>query len=490
MEFIQKPHAVCIPLPAQGHINPMLSLAKLLHSRGFYITFVHTEFNYHKLLDVSLSSASDLESSSISTSVEDFQFETVSDGLPPDNLRGILDLPALACSVPVHTLESFRQLIKKLNSSPDVPPVSCIVSDGVMGFTLKAAREFGIPEILFFTLSACGVLGYLQFEKLIEKGYFPLKDESYLCNGYLDTTTVEWTTSMGSIRLRDLPTFLRATDADDILFNYNMESVNNAVKTGSLILNTFDELEQEVLDVLKTKFPNLYTVGPLPLLCQQICDPNLESIKSSLWREDEKCLEWLDGKEARSVVYVNYGSLVIMTPKQLQEFAWGLANSKYPFLWVIRPNLVDGGTEVISQDFLDEIKGRGLILDWCPQEKVLSHPSVGAFLTHCGWNSTLESICQGVPIFCWPFFAEQQMNCLYACTQWGIGMEIDADVERREVEGLLREVMEGRKGVELREKVLEWKKRGERASRPDGSSYANFDLLVENLKGGMHSCKP
>ncbi|KAL0335102.1 UNVERIFIED_CONTAM: 7-deoxyloganetin glucosyltransferase [Sesamum radiatum] len=472
MEFIHKPHAVCIPLPAQGHINPMLSLAKLLHSRGFYITFVHTEFNYHKLLD-----SASLESSS----VEDFQFETVSDGLPPDNLRGILDLPALACSVPVHTLDSFRQLIKKLNSSPDLPPVSCIVSDGVMGFTLKVAREFGIPEILFFTLSACGLLGYFQFEKLIEKGYFPLKDESYLCNGYLDTTTVEWTTSMGSIRLRDLPAFIRTTKADDILFHYNMESANNAVKTGSLILNTFDELEEEVLDVLKTKFPNLYTVGPLSLLCQQICGQKLESIKSSLWREDEKCLEWLDGKEARSVVYVNYGSLVIMTPKQLHEFAWGLANSK--------PNLVNGGTEVISQDFLDEIKGRGLILDWCPQEKVLSHPSVGAFLTHCGWNSTLETICHGVPIVCWPFFAEQQMNCLYACTQWGIGMEIDADVERGEVEGLLRELMEGRKGVELKEKVSEWKKRGERASRPGGSSYINFDLLVENLKGGMHSCK-
>ncbi|KAG8368652.1 hypothetical protein BUALT_Bualt15G0067800 [Buddleja alternifolia] len=472
MEFnMQKPHAVCIPLPAQGHINPMLKLAKLLHSKGFYITFVHTEFNYDKLFN-----------SKNPSEIENFQFEKVSDGLPPDNQRGILDLPALAYSVPVHCLNSFRQLIEKLNSSTHSPPVSCIVSDGVMGFTLKVAEEFNIPEILFFTMSACGLLGYLQFEKLIEKGYFPLKDESYLYNGYLDTT-IDWTPSMGGIRLRDLPTFIRTTNPDDIMFNYNLQSVNNALKTGSLILNTLDDMEQEVLDVLKTKFPNLYTIGPIYLLSRQICEPKLELIESNLWKEDEKCLEWLDGKEPRTVVYVNFGSLVIMTPKQLSEFAWGLANSKYSFLWVIRPNLVEGGAEVISGDFLDEIKRRGLILDWCPQEKVLSHPSIGGFLTHCGWNSTLESVSEGVPMICWPFFAEQQMNCLYMCNEWGIGMEIDVNVEREDVEGLVRELMDGKTGLKMREKIMEWKKKAERATKPGGESYIEFDLLVENLKG-------
>ncbi|KAK6135445.1 hypothetical protein DH2020_030814 [Rehmannia glutinosa] len=385
--------------------------------------------------------------------------------------------------MPVHCLNSFRELIKKLNCSPDLPPVSCIVSDGVMSFTLKVAQEFNIPEILFFTVSACGMLGYLQFEELFQKGYFPLKDESYLSNGYLDTM-IDWTPSMGTIRLRDLPTFIRTTNGDDLMFNYNLESVNNALKTGNLILNTFDDLEQEVLNILKTKFQNIYTIGPLSLLCQQNCEAKLESLESSLWKEDEKCLEWLDGKEPKSVLYVNYGSLVIMSPKQLSEFAWGLANSKCTFLWVIRPNLVDKGNEVISRDFLDEIKERGLILDWCPQEKVLGHSAVGGFLTLCGWNSTLESVSEGVPIICWPFFAEQQMNCLYICTQWGIGMEIDVDVYRGEVEGLVRELMGGEKGMEMREKVLEWKKRAEKATKAGGSSYIGFDLLVERLKGG------
>nr|AYC63488.1 UDP-glycosyltransferase [Scoparia dulcis] len=476
MELIQKqrPHAVCVPLPAQGHINPMLKLAKLLHSKGFYITFVHSEFNLLKLMK-----ARDYAH----PSVENFQFETISDGLPPDNPRGILDLPSLASEIQVDGLNSFRELIKKLNdSSPRLPPVSCIVADGVMSFCMQAAKEIDIPGITFFTVSACGMLGYLQYDHLIEKGYFPLKDESCLSNGYLDTK-IEWTPSMGGIRLRDLPTFLRTTNPDDIMFNYNNQCVKNVLKTGSLILNTFEDLEQEVLDVLKTKFSNVYTIGPLSMLWEKLCGPKLESIEASLWEGDERCLEWLDSKEPRSVLYVNFGSLVIMTPRQLSEFACGLANSKYSFLWVIRPNLVDGGSIVISQDFLEEIRGRGLILDWCPQEKVLRHPSVGGFLTHCGWNSTLESISYGVPMICWPFFAEQQTNCLYICTQWGIGMEIDTNVERQEVEGLVRELMEGKLGIEVREKIEELKKRADRATEPGGSSYVSFELLIENLTG-------
>ncbi|KAA8536452.1 hypothetical protein F0562_028930 [Nyssa sinensis] len=239
MESVKKPHAVCIPLPAQGHINPMLKLAKLLHSTGFYITFVHTEFNYNRLLK-----SRDPDSLQ---GFDDFQFETISDGLPPANPRGILDLPALCVSMPIHCLKSFRDLIVKLNASPNLPPVSCIVSDGVMSYTLKVAGEFGIPEVLFFTPSACGMLGYLQFDELIERGYFPLKDESCLSNGYLDTQ-IDWIPAMRGIRLKDLPTFIRTTDRQDIMFNYNLESINNALKTKSLILNTFDDLDQEVLD--------------------------------------------------------------------------------------------------------------------------------------------------------------------------------------------------------------------------------------------------
>ncbi|QHO05123.1 7-deoxyloganetin glucosyltransferase [Arachis hypogaea] len=329
---------------------------------------------------------------------------------------------------------SFRKLIASLVSPnhDDVPPVTCIVSDGAMWFTLKVAQEFHIPHFVFFTPSACGMLGYINFEEIRKRGYFPLKDEKNLLDGYLDTE-VDWIPAMKGARLKDFPTFLRTTNPSDVMFNYNIVKVNTAMHAKGVILNTFEDLESEVLDAIRAKYSNVYSIGPLSMLFKQLSNSNtqLESIDLNLWKEDNKCLEWLDKRDRGSVVYVNYGSLVIMTPKQLSEFAWGLINNKYHFLWVIRPNLVhdnnNNGDRKLSDEYVNVIERceRGLVLGWCQQEKVLCHASIGGFLTHCGWNSTLESICEGVPMACWPFFAEQQTNSFYACKKWGIGMEIE-----------------------------------------------------------------
>lgn len=170
-----------------------------------------------------------------------------------------------------------------------------------------------------------------------------------------------------------------------------------------------------------------------------------------------------------------------MSNQQFQEFAWGLANSKHPFLWVIRPDIVKGtgnGSAILSEKFYEEIKGRGLIVSWCPQDKVLAHRSTGAFLTHSGWNSMLESVCGGAPVICWPFFDEQPTNCYFACNVWGIGMEIDRDVRRKEVEELVKEMMGGKKGEEMRKKAQEWKKKAEESTSLGGSSYDNLDRFI------------
>ena len=165
----QKPHAVCIPFPAQGHINPMLMLAKLLHSKGFHITFVYTHYNRNRLLKS--------RGYDSLAGLPDFQFESIPDGLPPSDADSTQDIPSLCYSTPTHCPEPFRRLISKLNdgSSAGVPPVSCIVSDGVMSFTLEVAEEFGLPEVLFWTTSACGLLCYSQYKTLVERGFVPLK---------------------------------------------------------------------------------------------------------------------------------------------------------------------------------------------------------------------------------------------------------------------------------------------------------------------------
>lgn len=164
---VQKPHAVCIPYPAQGHINPMLKLAKLLHFRGFHITFVNTEFNHRRLLKS--------RGPDSLNGLADFQFETIPDGLPSSDKDATQDITALCDSTSKTCLVPFRNLVAKLNTSAHIPPVSCIVSDGVMSFTLQVAEELRIPEVLFWTTSACGFMGYLHYRELIERGLTPLK---------------------------------------------------------------------------------------------------------------------------------------------------------------------------------------------------------------------------------------------------------------------------------------------------------------------------
>ena len=171
-----------------------------------------------------------------------------------------------------------------------------------------------------------------------------------------------------------------------------------------------------------------------------------------------------------------------MTKDQLKEFAWGLANSGQTFLWIIRPDLVAGDTAVLPPEFIDVTKERGMLTNWCPQEEVLQHPAIGGFLTHNGWNSTFESIVAGVPMICWPFFAEQQTNCRYCCTEWGIGMEVDSDVKREEIEKQVKELMEGEKGKEMRNRAEEWKKLvGDAATPHSGSSSRNLNDLVHKV---------
>ena len=170
---VKKPHAVCIPYPSQSHIGATLKLAKLLHHKGFYITFVHTEYNYKRLLKSR--GPKSLDGS------PDFKFETIPDGLPPaENDDVTQDVFQLLLSTAKNFYRPFVDLIRRLNNKASVddefPPVTCIISDAVLStFTVEAAEELGIPDVLFWTMSALTVMCFSQFPQLRERGYTPLK---------------------------------------------------------------------------------------------------------------------------------------------------------------------------------------------------------------------------------------------------------------------------------------------------------------------------
>ncbi|CAI8597735.1 unnamed protein product [Vicia faba] len=471
----QKPHAVFVPFPAQGHIIPMMQLAKLFRCNGFHITFVNTEFN-HKRLIKSLGEE-------FVKGLPDFQFETIPDGLPESDKDATQEVEPLCEAVRNNCYAPLKELVIKLNTSSSHIPVSCVVADGLSGFAGRVAKDLGIRELQFWTASACGFLGYLYFDELVKRGILPFKDENFAENGTLETS-LNWITGMQDIRLKDLPSFIRITDINDIMFNFQGSEAQNCLRSSTIIINTFEELEGEALDTLRAKNSNIYSIGPLHMLGRNFPEKEygFKASGSSLWKSDPKCINWLDKWKPSSVLYVNYGSVTVMTNHHLKEFAWGIANSKIPFLWIMRSDVVMGEeTSSLPQEFLDEVKDRGYITSWCSQDQVLAHPSIGVFLTHCGWNSTLEAISSSTPTICWPFFAEQQTNCRYLCNTWRMGMEINYNVKRDEITEIVMEMMEGEKGKELRRECLEWKRKATKATNLRGSSYINFHKLIKEV---------
>jgi len=350
-----------------------------------------------------------------------------------------------------------------------------------------AATEIGVPCALLWTASACGYMGYRNFRLLIDRGIIPLQDQEQLTNGFMDTP-VGWAPGMSKhTRLKDMPTFLRTTDPDDVLMNFQLQEVERSEHASAVVINTLDELERPALDAMRSIIPAVYTVGPLASVAERVVDRSLQAVSCSLWREDQSCLQWLDATKPRprSVVYVNFGSITVMSGQELAEFAWGLAGSGHRFLWIVRPDVVKGGGGASSAEaaalppgFLEATEGRGLVASWCDQEAVLRHEAVGLFLTHSGWNSTLESLCAGVPMLCWPFFAEQQTNCRYKCVEWGVAMEVGDDVRREAVEARIREAMGGDKGKDMARRAAEWR---EAAAGSAARSLANLDRLINDV---------
>ncbi|KAK0605837.1 hypothetical protein LWI29_031199 [Acer saccharum] len=295
-----KSHAVCLPFPAQGHVTPMMQLAKLLHSKGFHITFVNTEFNHRRFVRSKGQDAL--------KGLPDFKFETIPDGLPPSDRDATQDVPALFDSTRKNCLAPFLELLKKLNSSGEVPPVTCVVSDAITSFGAKAAKVLGIPEVTFWTASACGLVGYWQYAQLDKRGIIPFKDENFLIDGTLDAP-LDWIHGMSSaMRLKDLPSFMRVTDLNDIMYDFLKSEAENCMNSSTVILNTFDELEQQDLDVIASKCPNIYTIGPLSLLVNQ--DVKREDIEALV----KEMMEGEKGKQMRKNV-IEWGKKALADTK-------------------------------------------------------------------------------------------------------------------------------------------------------------------------------
>ncbi|KAI3893802.1 hypothetical protein MKW92_040292 [Papaver armeniacum] len=554
------PHVLIFPLPVQGHVNSMLKLAELLclsaGGRIQQVTFLNSDYNHHRLLrftDVQTRFAR----------FPGFRLETISDGLPADHPRSGDLLNEMFDSIKAVTKPLLRKmLISSSSASGSYTPVTCIIVDGIMStFTMDVADELGIPVISFRTISACCFWAYFCIPQLISAGELPFRFDSIEDDDdYMDGRITSLPGMESFLRRRDLPSFCRANDLSDPLLQCVItETCNTVSRASALILNTFEELEGPILSHIRSHCPGstkVYSIGPLHAhlkarqqqqragLSAQADESKFATSTSrtttetnSLWEEDRSCMTWLDSKPLRSVVYVSFGSLAVLSRKEMLEFWHGLVNCGKYFLWVIRPDSIKKAavseipnSTTLTGDQNDQIdptlrfmndivdpgdgdnkllmegtQARGFVVGWVPQEEVLAHPAVGGFLTHSGWNSTLESIVEGVPMICWPYFADQQINSRFVGEVWKVGLDMKDRCERRFVESMVNDLMAK---MEAHQKLLQREDTGDcelsllgrrvdkfadlaRSSIEEGgSSYRNFDCLIDHIvrTASVQSC--
>ena len=229
---------------------------------------------------------------------------------------------------------------------------------------------------------------------------------------------------------------------------------------------------------------------PLPFINQIKRNKDKDSTHGDaiiLWNENKGCLTWLSQFKPKSVLYVSFGSLALLSHHQIEEVAAGLEATQYPFLWVIRPNLIHGQSPTFDVDFLERVKNRAYFVDWAPQLDILSHTSVGGFFTHGGWNSIVDAIIVGVPMLGWPYFGDQPINCKCIEQGWKVGLRLQDDdnatmetlVSRNVIKTKVEELMTTKK---IQDKVNEWSLLSIKASIKDGSSSNNFLSFVGSLK--------
>ncbi|XP_028753507.1 anthocyanidin 3-O-glucosyltransferase 5-like [Neltuma alba] len=270
---------------------------------------------------------------------------------------------------------------------------------------------------------------------------------------------------------------------------------SDIINADGVLVNTWEALETSVVRTLRSGIikEKIYPVGPLV----RGGDPNRTKM------DHDQVLSWLDRQPAESVIFVSFGSGGTMSEAQMEEIAYGLELSQQRFIWEVRPphgektatnhgslfKLGDGkNTDSLLANFLNRSHQLGLVVPmWAPQSEILEHSSVGAFMTHCGWNSTLEAITNGVPMMAWPMYAKQKMKAAALTEELGVAVRVKNGgnkaevVERNEIQRLIRRVMV-EEGVCMRERVKELKHSAKLALSEGGSSFNSFHQLAKNLK--------
>ncbi|CAL2279251.1 unnamed protein product [Prunus armeniaca] len=458
-------HIFLVCFPAQGHINPMLRLGKRLAAKGMLVTFSTTE-NYGKEMRKANNGISE-EATPVGSGF--IRFEFFPDGLPEDDPKQT-DLEYYVPKLELVGKELVTQMIKR--HATEGRPVSCVVNNPFIPWVCDVAVELGIPQATLW-IQSCAVFSvyYHYNNKTVP---FPTEAEPNM-----DVQLP----CMPVLKHDEIPSFLHPSDTFQVLGRAILGQFKKLSKSFYVLMDTFQELEPEIIEHMS----QVCIVKPVGPLFKNPKAPKT-SIRGDLMKADD-CLDWLDSRPPASVVYISFGSIVHIKQEQVDEIAHGLLSSGVSFLWVLKPPAKAFGLEkhVLPQGFLEEVGDKGKLVQWSPQEQVLGHTSVACFLTHCGWNSSVEALTSGVPVVTFPQWGDQVTNAKFLVDVFGVGLRLSRGmaenrlVTRAEVEKCLLEATVGDKAVELRRNALKWKKAAEEAVAEGGSSDRSLEDFLDEI---------
>lgn len=470
---------ILYPGAGVGHIVPMAELAKTFLNHGYEVTMV---------LVAPPAESSDFGAGfieRIAASNPSITFHV----LPRIQIQ-----PADFASSGKHPFLLWLQLLRQYNEKLEsflrsIPRhrLHSLVIDMFGVDAIDVAAKMGVPVYTFVPSGASALAALTQVPSLLANRKTGLKELGDTPLDFVGVPPVP-----ASHLVKEL-----LVDPEDELCKTMARLFDRGMDTRGVLVNTFESLESRAVQVLGNPLcvpgkvlPPIYCVGPLIR----------QGAPGSENGERHECLAWLDAQPKSSVVFLCFGSMGTLSAEQLKEIAVGLDRSGQRFLWVVRPpaNIDDPKRfleklpepdlgALLPEGFLERTKGRGLIVkSWAPQVEVLHHPATGAFVTHCGWNSTLEGIMAGIPMLCWPLFAEQKMNKVFMTTDMGIGVEMEGYetgfIRAEEVEAKVRLVMDSDEGRKLMTRLAARKKEAEAALDVGGSSNAAIVRFLSDVK--------
>ncbi|KAF7810998.1 scopoletin glucosyltransferase-like [Senna tora] len=484
----QKLHVFLFPFLAQGHMLPMVDLARLFTTRGVQTTIVTTPMNLpiisRTIGQPKTISHDDDQDSSDNNIIKTLtiKFPSLESGLPEgcenaDSLPSRSLLPNFFKAVQM-LQEPLEQLL--LQHQPD-----CLIVNMFFTWATDSAAKFGIPTIVFqgcnsFALCAQEYVGLHKPYKNVSSDSEPFVIPN------LPGPEIKMTRT-------EIPEFIMN---DDDKYGKMRKAMSEAeLKSFGVIVNSFYEMEGVYADHYKKVLGRkAWSIGPVSLSNRDVKEKANRGREASI--DEQDCLKWLDSKTPNSVIYVCFGSMGKFSKSQLKELAMGLEASGQNFIWVVRGSNPEEEKEWLPEGFEERMEGKGLIIrGWAPQVLILDHEAVGGFVTHCGWNSTLEGISGGVAMVTWPSSADQFYNEKFVTEvlRTGVGVGVKKwgmtegdDVRKETIEKAIRRIMEEDGAEEMRNRAKRFGEMAKEAVKEGGSSYLDLNALIQELRSNRH----